>query len=90
MILSTNKPAYRSTCENKNEVSKHKFIDSMDEEELQNVELQNIEKKILTELPEGYVYKILRVENYKDINSYYCSFKLDLDSEESVKEWVSA
>ena len=62
----------------------------MDEEELENVELQNIEKKIITELPEGYVYKMHRVENYKDINSYNCSFKLELDSEESVKEWVSA
>ena len=71
------------------EESRHKFIDSMDEEELENVEFQNNDKKILTEMPEDYVYKILRVENYKDINSYNCSVKLELDSEESVKEWVS-
>ena len=34
----------------------------MDEEELEHVKLQNVEKGILAELPEGYVYKMLRVE----------------------------
>ena len=88
-FLSANEHA-KSTCESEKEGSKHTFIDSMDEEKLEHVKLQNVEKRILAELPEGYVYKMLRVENYKHINSYNCSFKLELDSEESVKKWVTA
>ena len=52
--------------------------------------MQSVEKKVLADLPEGYVCKVLRVENYININSYSCSFKIELDSEGNIKKWVSA
>ncbi len=33
---------------------------------------------------------MLRVENYKNMNSCSCSFKIELDSEGNIKKWVSA
>ena len=81
---------HASECTYKSEKVEPKctLTDSMDEDEIEHVTLQNAEKRILAELPEGYVYKILTAEKYEDINSYICSFKLELDSEDKVKKWV--
>ena len=75
---------HASECTYKSEKVEPKctLTDSMDEDEIEHVILQNAEKRILAELPEGYIYKMLRVEKYEDINSYICSFELELDSEE--------
>ena len=82
--ISAKEHASECTYKSEKVEPKRTLTDSMDEDEIEHVTLQNAEKRILAELPEGYVYKMLRVEKYEDINSYICSFKLELDSEEKV------
>ena len=88
--ISAKEHASESTYKSENVEPKCILTDSMDEDEIGHVNLQNAEKRILAELPESYVNKMLRVEKYEDINSCICSFKLEFGYEEKVKKWVSA
>lgn len=48
------------------------------------------ETRILALLPNGYIYKLLQVVEYTDINSFHCTFKLKLDTEENTRNWIAA
>jgi len=66
-ILTANVHACERTSESEKVKSKHTFNDSIDEDELEHVKLENAEKRILAELPEGYVYKMFRVKKFEFI-----------------------
>ncbi len=80
--MSNNINSDKHSCE---KILIHTIVDS-DED---GFKMQSVENKVLAALPEGYVYKMLKVENYKNINSYSCSFKIELDSEGNIKKWVT-
>ena len=73
--ISAKEHASECTYKSEKVEPKRTLTDSMDEDEIEHVTLQNAEKRKLAELPEGYVYKMLRVEKYEDINSCICSFQ---------------
>lgn len=41
-------------------------------------------------LPDGFIYKMLRVIQYRDMQSFHCTFKLEIDTEEKVRKWLAA
>ncbi len=46
--------------------------------------------KILGMLPDGFMYKMLRVIKYDNIGSFHCTFKLNIDNEEILRKWLAA
>ena len=46
--------------------------------------------EIISMLPDSFTYKMLRVIQYRDIESFHCTFKLDVDNEENVRKWLAA
>ena len=44
---------------------------------------------ILSMLPEGYTYKMVSVTHFKDLDSFNCELKIKLETEKSVRKWVT-
>ena len=40
-------------------------------------------------LTEGYTYKMVSVTHFKDLDSFNCEFRINLETEESVRKWVA-
>ena len=40
-------------------------------------------------LPEGYTYKMVTVTHFKDLDSFNCELKINLETEESVRKWIA-
>jgi hypothetical protein len=45
--------------------------------------------RILSMLPDGFAYKMFRTIQYRDIQSFHCTFIMKVDSEETVRKWLT-
>ena len=60
--------------------------DSNSEDDLMDIDKQ---EDIRAMLPDGYTYKMIEVTDHKDINSFQCTFKLKIDTEEDTRKWLT-